>query len=147
MRYNLYETNQPRVDLAKELAYIQNYLDLERNRLEGQPVVITYNQSGDVAPYQVAPLLLIAFVENAFKHGVRGGDKNAFVRVQADVTDHRLVFMVENSVPPSRQVANDPVKKSGGVGLDNVRRRLGTLYPNQHELIISPDTTPTLCEL
>lgn len=138
MRYNLYETNQPRVDLAKELAYIQNYLDLERNRLEGQPVVITYTQSGNVEPYQIAPLVLIAFVENAFKHGVRGGDKNAFVRVQAHVTDHQFVFTVENSVPPNRQVANDPIKKSGGIGLDNVRRRLSTLYPGQHELLISP---------
>ncbi|MBO0948814.1 sensor histidine kinase [Fibrella forsythiae] len=138
MRYNLYETNQPRVDLAKELGYIQNYLELERNRLEGQQVRIEYEQTGEVTPYQIVPLLLIAFVENAFKHGVKGGRKNAYVRVKAEVAAQTLLFTVENSVPPKRQVVNDPIRKSGGVGLVNVRRRLGTLYPDQHELRISP---------
>ncbi|HEX9956177.1 MAG TPA: sensor histidine kinase [Fibrella sp.] len=147
MRYNLYETDQPRVDLARELAYIQNYLDLERNRLEGQQIAITYEQSGDVAAYRIAPLLLIAFVENAFKHGVRGSAKAAFVRVKADMTEQKLQFSVENSVPPRRQVANDPVKKTGGIGLDNVRRRLGTLYQNRHELIISPGDTMYLVRI
>ncbi|RYF70053.1 MAG: histidine kinase, partial [Cytophagaceae bacterium] len=138
MRYNLYETNLPRVDLAKELGYIQSYLKLERNRLEGQQVVIDYEQTGEVAACQIAPLLLIAFVENAFKHGVKGGRKKAYVRVKAEIVAQTLLFTVENSVPPNRQVADDPLRKSGGVGLQNVRRRLGSLYPDMHELRISP---------
>ncbi|MEZ0541524.1 sensor histidine kinase [Fibrella arboris] len=141
MRYNLYETNQPRVDLAKELGSIQSYLDLERNRLEGKEVVIDYEQVGEVATHQIAPLLLMAFVENAFKHGVKGGRKSAFVRIKAEVVAQTLLFTVENSVAPQRQLPANLIKKSGGVGLQNVRRRLGTLYPNQHALHISPGDT------
>ena len=137
MRYNLYETNQPLIALSKELDYIRNYLDLERNRLLGQNVLIDYNQSGDAELQQIAPLLLIAFVENAFKHGVRRTTKKAFVRVQATVTGVHFVFEVDNSVSPRRQQANDPVKRSGGIGLNNVRRRLDTLYPDRYELAIS----------
>ncbi|CCH00044.1 Inner membrane protein yehU [Fibrella aestuarina BUZ 2] len=139
MRYNLYETNQPRVALTSELAYIQNYLDLERNRLEGQPVEITYAQTGEATTHTIAPLLLIAFVENAFKHGVKGATKPAFVRVAVQVAGGQLLFTVENSVFPKRQsVSPDPVKQSGGIGLDNVRRRLQTLYPNRHSLTVTP---------
>ncbi|WP_375446250.1 sensor histidine kinase [uncultured Fibrella sp.] len=138
MRYNLYETNLPWVSLDKELAYIQNYLDLERNRLDGQPVLIEYTQTGEVDAYRIAPLLLIAFVENAFKHGVKRTSKPAYVRVSADMEANKLLFTVENSVPPKRQVAYDPIKKSGGVGLGNVRRRLDTLYRDRYELITLP---------
>ncbi|MBO0938942.1 histidine kinase [Fibrella sp. HMF5335] len=137
MRYNLYETNQPLICLSKELAYIGNYLDLERNRLSGQSVSIDYNQSGGADSFQIAPLLLIAFVENAFKHGVRGASKKAFVRVQAAIVNEQLVFVVENSVFPKRQIPNDPIKRAGGIGLANVRRRLDSIYPDRYELTVS----------
>ncbi len=136
MRYNLYETNQPLIALSKELAYIGNYLDLERNRLTGRSVIIDYCQSGGAGSHQIAPLLLIAFVENAFKHGVRGTSKKAFVQVSAVVAEEQLVFTVENSVSPKRQLNNDPVKRSGGVGLANVQRRLDTIYPDRYELTV-----------
>lgn len=137
MRYNLYETNQPLISLSKELAYIGNYLDLERNRLTGKSVVIDYQQSGDTEAHHIAPLLLIAFVENAFKHGVRGTTKKAFVRVQATIAKEQLVFTVENSVFPKRQQANDPVKRSGGIGLANVQRRLDSIYPDRYKLTVT----------
>lgn len=136
MRYNLYETDQPRIGLDKELAYIQNYLDLERNRLADQQVVIDYAQSGNPAAYQIAPLLLIAFVENAFKHGVKGASRPAYVQVSADITDGDLRFCVENSVP-ARRAAQKGVPKSGGVGLENVRRRLDALYTGLYKLDVS----------
>ena len=136
MRYNLYETNQPLIDLAKELAYIGNYLDLERNRLTGQNVAIDFKQSGGTEPYQIAPLLLIAFVENAFKHGVKGASKKAYVHVQADVVKEELVFRVENSIFPKRQVNGDPIKRSGGIGLVNVQRRLDSIYSNRYQLTV-----------
>jgi two-component system, LytTR family, sensor kinase len=136
MRYNLYETNQPLIALSKELAYIGNYLDLERNRLIGRSVIIDYCQSGGAGSHQIAPLLLIAFVENAFKHGVRGASKKAFVQVSAVVAEEQLVFTVENSVFPKRQLNNDPMKRSGGIGLANVQRRLDTIYPDRYELTV-----------
>lgn len=136
MRYNLYETDQPSIGLDKELAYIQNYLDLERNRLTDQNVVIDYEQKGNPAGYQIAPLLLIAFVENAFKHGIRGATLPAYVQVRAEVGEGDLVFKVENSVPPKRSVV-ERAPISGGVGLGNVRRRLDALYGGRYTLDVT----------
>lgn len=143
MRYNLYETDVEKITLDKELSYVQNYLDLERNRLSDQYVVIDYNQNGDPSTYQIAPLLLIAFVENAFKHGVKGATEPAYVQVSATITEGQLVFQVENSVPRKRKTAPveasaEPDRKSGGIGLGNVRRRLEALYKGRYELVVTP---------
>lgn len=143
MRYNLYETDVARIALDKELGYVQNYLDLERNRLSDQYVVIDYEQSGNPSAYQITPLLLIAFVENAFKHGVKGATESAYVQVSANVTAGQLVFRVENSVPHRREISTaEPLMgtttKSGGIGLGNVRRRLDALYKDRHELVVTP---------
>lgn len=140
MRYNLYETDQPRISLDKELAYIQHYLDLERNRLADQPVIIDYEQSGQPAHYQVAPLLLIAFVENAFKHGVKGAIQPAYVQVRAELDPTgRFVFTVENSLPQRQLTAAPTEVRSGGVGLANVRRRLEALYAGRYTLDTTAD--------
>ncbi|AQG80154.1 sensor histidine kinase [Spirosoma montaniterrae] len=143
MRYNLYEANVPRIDLEKELAYIQNYLSLERNRLLDEDVLIEYDQQGDPAPYTIAPLLLIAFVENAFKHGVKGAAEPAYVQVRAEIGSGVLLFEVENSLI-SRQIPESLIrnkgKKAGGVGLSNVRRRLDSLYAGRYELSLTPDS-------
>lgn len=136
MRYNLYETDLPRIALEKELTYIQNYLNLERNRLGDPYIVIDYEQTGDPAPYQIAPLLLITFVENAFKHGVRNSVAPAYVQVIADVTSQAFIFRVENSIPTSHPFAANP-KKSGGIGLTNVRQRLEALYADRYTLTIT----------
>lgn len=140
MRYNLYEADVPRIGLDKELAYIQNYLDLERNRLSGQGVSVDYAQTGDLEHYQIAPLLLIAFVENAFKHGVKGSSA-ACIEVTALVENGQFTFQVENSIAPKRQVpAGEAVTlpKAGGIGLGNVRRRLDALYKGQYKLTLTP---------
>ena len=137
MRYNLYETNLPTISLDKELDYIQNYLNLERNRLSDRYVVIDYEQSGDASAYQITPLLLITFVENAFKHGIKGAKKPAYVQIRADIMANQLVFRVENSVPEKLLVVADSDKKSGGIGLDNIRKRLAALYQDNHQLIIN----------
>ena len=146
MRYNLYESDVARIALDKELSYVQNYLDLERNRLSDQYVVIDYEQGGNPAAYQIAPLLLIAFVENAFKHGVKGATEPAYVQVSATVTNGQLVFRVENSVPHRQETSvteppADSAKKSGGIGLGNVSRRLEALYKARYELVVTPDET------
>ncbi|GAB4055046.1 hypothetical protein GCM10028810_65700 [Spirosoma litoris] len=144
MRYNLYETDLPKITLNKELAYIQNYLDLERNRLSDRYVVIDYEQNGQLEQYQIAPLLLIAFVENAFKHGLKGTTEPAYIQINADITAGKFVFRVENSIPAQRHII-DANMKSGGIGLGNVRRRLDILYNGQHELIThATETTYTI---
>ena len=145
MRYNLYETDVAKIALDKELGYIQNYLDLERNRLSDQYVVIDYEQSGNPSAYQIAPLLLIAFVENAFKHGVKGATEPAYVQVSATVIAGQFIFQVKNSVPRTREIpVTGPLvnldSKSGGIGLGNVRRRLDALYKDCYELVVTPDS-------
>lgn len=141
MRYNLYEADVARIGLDKELAYIQNYLNLERNRLSGQDISIDYAQRGQPGTCQIAPLLLIAFVENAFKHGMRGKLSAAYVEVYASIDAGRFTFQIENSLSAKRPEpgpAIAPVIKSGGIGLENVRRRLNALYKDQHELVVVP---------
>ena len=144
MRYNLYETNETYVALDKELNFLQNYLDLERNRLEGQGVRIDFVESGEATRYQIAPHLLVAFVENAFKHGVKGGNQSAYVQVMAIIEGEQLFFQVENSIPPKREAAPSSAK-SGGVGLGSVRRRLDAFYEGQYTLdVTETDETYTV---
>lgn len=145
MRYNLYESNVERITVAKELEFIQNYLLLERAR-HGQRVEISYTETGDFQHHQIAPLLLISLVENAFKHGASKTRDKAFVRVEAHLEGSTFTFRVENSVSPLTNPA--PQKpNSGGVGLVNTRKRLDLLYPDQHQLALNAGEQTYTAEL
>ena len=133
MRYMLYECNEPRVPLRKEINYLKNYLDLERLR-QRKGIQIDLEVTGNVADQMVAPLLLIPFLENSFKHGVNANIKDGFVKATLEVRDRSIHFTLENSkgsVMPSQVHGNRP---SGGIGLVNVRRRLKLLYPDSYSL-------------
>jgi two-component system, LytTR family, sensor kinase len=135
MRYMLYDCNEKRVMLSKEIAYLQNYLDLERLR-QGNVVDIKLSVEGLVSEQKIAPLLFIPFVENSFKHGVNhyisGG---AFVNVHLKVEGLKVDFTIENS-KPEKAPMSDPNRRSGGIGLVNVHRRLNLIYPKRYELKI-----------
>ncbi len=135
MRYMLYECNEPRVPLRKEINYLRNYLDLERLRQrDGIEIGLTVN--GTVTDQQLAPLLLIPFLENSFKHGVNTNLQGGFVKARLDVLPAAIHFDLENSkgsVMPSSPTGGRP---SGGIGLVNVRRRLELLYPGRYTLNI-----------
>ena len=137
MRYNLYEADVAMIALTDEIAYIENYLNLERMR-HASLVDVLFTADDDFSGYQIAPLVLIAFVENAFKHGL-GGSSTAYVLVDIQVEEGTFYFTVQNSLPPTKRIAS--VKKSGGVGLVNIKKRLALLYPDRHQLEISQ--TPT----
>lgn len=132
MRYMLYECNEKRVLLTKEIQYIHNYLDLERLR---QPVAadIRFTTEGRISEQLVAPLLFVPFLENSFKHGLNhhmhGG---GFVRLHLRVEGNHLDFSIENSKPERLPRQEHP--HSGGIGLANVRQRLKMLYPENHRL-------------
>jgi LytS/YehU family sensor histidine kinase len=139
MRYMLYECNERRVLLSREIQYINNYLDLERLR-QPEGATITFDVEGSVSDQTVAPLLFVPFLENSFKHGlnhtVNGG---GFVKLRLSAGPDTLLFTIENSkvdMFPGNQHS-----RSGGIGLVNVRQRLEMLYPGQHELSIenAPD--------
>ncbi len=135
MRYLLYESQDDKVLLEKELAFISAYIDLVKIKYGGN-VRLEVHISPVTAPYRVTPHLLIPFVENALKHGPERSRKNAWVTIDFNLEDDRLTFKVANGVHP--HIEKSPV---GGVGLANVRKRLDLHYPRNYDLQIEETET------
>jgi hypothetical protein len=121
MRYMLRDTSDGLVDLSEEVEYLENFLDLYRLRYPGR-MHASLTVTGDPAGHRVAPLLLVPFVENAFKHGVLD-DPATPVRMQLTLTSSAVAFTVEN------QRHDYHTDTTSGIGLRNLRRRLELLYP------------------
>lgn len=136
MRYMLYECNERRVHLAKEIHYLQNYLDLERLR-QPRDAEISFTVDGQVSEQLVAPLMFVPFVENSFKHGINHATAGGFVRMRLKVLGDDLEFVIENSKVDQMPRPSHP--RSGGIGLSNVRQRLELLYPDSYELEIKDE--------
>ncbi len=132
LRYMLYESNEHFVPLENEIEYLENYLELQKLR-SNQKVKIDFFVEGEVEGKQIAPMLFIPFVENGFKHGVKGEIDNAFIKIQLQATDNQLVFKSENN---KGQVDEVEPEKYRGIGLSNVKRRLELLYPERYKLNI-----------
>ncbi|HEX5625882.1 MAG TPA: histidine kinase [Saprospiraceae bacterium] len=137
MRYMLYECNEKEVSVAKEFGYIHNYMELEKLRYSAQ-ADISMTISEELMEHKVAPLLLIPFVENSFKHGLSASMEDAYIRIESYKEKDHLVFRVTNSKPQNLpgQVHQ---RKHGGVGLANVRKRLQLIYPDRHQLTIADE--------
>lgn len=139
MRYMLYECNDNKVDLANELQYLQNFIDLQKIRF-GENSYVNFEVEGIITNQQIVPLLLISFIENAFKHGV-ANDPKAPICLKITVDDGHLQFYMHNRKHLHNRDA------SGGIGLNNVKRRLKLLYPNQYHLNINDTVDTYTCEL
>ncbi|MCC9167679.1 sensor histidine kinase [Pontibacter harenae] len=137
MDYMLYDAAAAKVPLTKELSYIKNYIDLERMRY-GNRVAISYNEAGSVSGLSIAPLMLLPFVENAFKHGVSSENDDAWIRIDVKVGEHKLVLLVENSKGVGSRV-HSTREMAAGIGLKNVSRRLDLLYEEKHLLKIEDE--------
>jgi two-component system, LytTR family, sensor histidine kinase AlgZ len=135
MRYMIYESNHPRVLLDKEIEYLENYISLERLRLNGQ-TTINFQVLGDTSRVEIVPLILITFLENAFKHGVTNTSDASWINVIIDVKDNTLNYTVDNSKTPGTGVNSG----KSGIGLYNVNRRLDLLYKNNYELKVSDES-------
>jgi sensor histidine kinase YesM len=135
LRYQLYEMNGTSIPVEKEISYLEDYVDLQRLRKdERYDVSLTYSK--DVKGFCIEPLLLIPFVENAFKHLSSHGGKNNFVRLELVRSNGHFIFSAENSKDDVK--ATDPYS---GIGLNNVKRRLELLYPGKHELKIRDEAS------
>lgn len=132
MRYMLYETEEEKVSLEKEIDYLQSYIDLQQQRFS-KKVVINTNLNSPDKFYDIQPMLLIPFVENAFKHGT-GMIENAEINIDLKADKNWLYFTVSNKYNAASVEVKD---KSSGIGLVNVQRRLNLLYPLHHRLLIS----------
>jgi len=140
MRYALYETAESVVPLQKELQFIRDYVALEKTRA-AKRLDLTLELPDNTGEHlQIAPFILIAFVENAFKHGVENTSKRSWMRVVAQVDDVTLQLEVANSKPVNQSV------KPGGLGLENVRKRLTLLYP-AHKLRITDEPAEFIVQL
>lgn len=133
MRYVLYDSSTDKVSLADELAYIRDYIGLSKLRYADSEVRAHVSVTGDPEKCYIAPMLLIPFVENAFKHGVRP-EKDSFVGIIVDCSGGRLVFLCTNRVFDSK-----PADSPRGIGLNNVRGRLDLLYKGDYKLDITED--------
>lgn len=139
MRYMIYESNDRWVSLSKEIEYVQSYIELQKLRFkDGASIVMNLN--GEIDNQQIVPLILISFVENAFKHGV-ANDPADPIMINLIANQKILHFSIRNRKKESNK---DMV---GGVGLNNVERRLQLLYPERYKLNIVNSQTHYTSEL
>lgn len=131
MRYMIYDSNHPKVPLTREIEYMQNYIDLEKLRLNNE-VPIRFEVHGNVKDVMITPLVLITFLENAFKHGVSNDKPGTWITIRIDIENGQCTYTVENSKLPTAQVKNANGKS--GIGLQNVKRRLELSYPDHYLL-------------
>ncbi|GAB2564619.1 sensor histidine kinase [Spirosoma areae] len=137
LSYMLYDCNASTVLLQKEIAFMRNYIGLEQLRY-GDRLDMSITISGDYENKLIAPLLLVPFLENAFKHGTSEQLEQAWMHIDLSVQDNVLKFKVINS----RETASHDDAYVGGIGLQNVQKRLQLLYADSHELrIVAEDET------
>lgn len=131
LRYQLYECNVEKIELDRELNYIKNYIDLQKSRID-ERIRVTFCDDRINGNLKIAPLLLITFIENAFKYvGFNEGRNNA-IDITIRNNEESLIFNVINT----RDLCINQVEKSSGLGIANAKRRLELLYPGRHELKI-----------
>lgn len=135
MRYVLYQSNEFKVPLQKELEFIQNYVALQKIRYSDN-YSISFIVNGAVNGQTVAPLLLIDFIENAFKHGLDRRFNDGQVKIEINLSKSAFDFNVKNS----KGLGEDGhINKTNGIGLSNIKRRLELMYPGNYALDIKDD--------
>ena len=133
MRYMLYESNETFVMVSQEIDYLNGFIELETLRYPGE-IFVDFILEGDVNGKRMAPLLLIAFVENSFKHGQLNSPETP-ITIRLSIADERLHFGISNTIATHQR------DQTGGVGLKNVERRLALLYPGKHQMRIWQEGT------
>jgi len=133
LRYQLYECNDRQIPLRHEVAYIENFVGLEKLRQNDNVTVSLQVNQSPPGPLGIAPFVLMTFVENAFKHVSKHTDRDNWIRINLNLQHRELDFSIANSA------AAEPVSEAvhySGIGLKNVRRRLDLIYPGQYNLDI-----------
>jgi len=131
MRYTLKETQHEFIPLEKEIGYIENYIDLQRVRFDNS-VKFSYKIEGNYSDKQIAPLLLIPFIENAFKHGVNS-EQNSNIEISISIKANELNLQVFNNKVKMEKNGED----KSGMGIENTKHRLLLIYPSRHLLTIT----------
>ncbi len=135
LHFVLYECSVDKYPIQKELSFIKNYIELEKLRY-GKRLRIALIEDMEHTEFEIAPLLLFPFIENSFKHGASKKANDVWIKIHIATKPQSLVFAVENN-KKADQVVNPQI--SGGIGLENVQKRLDIQYPKQHTLSIRSD--------
>lgn len=132
MRYMIYDASKDHVPLKKEIEYMNDYIHLESIRLN-QSFTLNFDISGNINEIEIAPLILITFLENAFKHGVSDQAADCWININLAVSENSIHYRVAN-----RKVGQGTAQRlKSGFGLENVKKRLLLSYPGKHELRIT----------
>ncbi|RYY13570.1 MAG: hypothetical protein EOO04_31680 [Chitinophagaceae bacterium] len=133
LRYQLYECNEEQIPIEQELHYLESYVELQRLRKSHRHAIV-FKTDPSVRNFQIAPLLLLPFVENAFKHLSNHTDSLNEVELDLSRRNGSFIFKIKNTVSGARGIAT-----SSGIGLKNVQRRLELLYQDRYDLAIRSD--------
>lgn len=137
MRFMLHENNQAFIRMDREIEYLKNYISLQKLRTQSSPEIsIETHINGQHCQHQIAPMLLIPFVENAFKHGISLKERS-WIFINLHCTEKEIVFEVRNSMHPRQD--NDPENERSGIGFKNVLERLKLIYPGKHRISVNGD--------
>lgn len=131
MRYVVTESSSDFVPLEKEIKYINDYIALQRLRLD-KCIRLSYSVTGSTSGKQIVPIMLIPFIENAFKHGVNP-DEDSQILISIEMNENSVFLIVENNKVHTQQKLNE----KSGYGIENTQNRLALMYPNKHNLIIT----------
>lgn len=132
LRYMLYECKEEFVQLKQEISNLENFTKLSELQIEDRGT-INFSQEGDLLNFKIAPLILVVFVENAFKHSQASLSEDIMIDINIHISDNgKLVFSCKNNFHPSMNTES----LSKGIGLENVKKRLDLIYPQAHTLSI-----------
>lgn len=133
MRYMIYDSNVDKIEVEKEIDFIRNYINLQKMRFSADlPVKVNFSVNGHYTGYRIAPLILIPFIENAFKYGVKL-EQQSEILLKMNFQNGVMEFITSNSVFKNGQVVDI---KNSGIGIENTQKRLSILYPHNHKLCI-----------
>ncbi len=135
MSYTLYESDTDKVQLSKELTFVQNYFELEKMRYPNKENITLELPNYDCSNFMIAPLLTFTFIENAFKYGLKN-KKNPFLHLKIELKNDVFVFHLQND-----KMIEEISHKAGGIGTENAKKRLQLLYPSKHHLTIHDKET------
>jgi two-component system, LytTR family, sensor kinase len=135
LRHIIYDSERDFIPLEKEVQMIRNYIELQNLRTT-KPKQIKLEIEGDFNGKSIAPMVMLPFIENSFKHGLKGGAENAFVNIRIKVFSKSLNLEIENS----KGKAVEPESLNRGIGVENVKKRLDLIYPGRHKLKIKDES-------
>ncbi len=137
MRFMLHENNLDRIDMSREIEYLKNYIALQKLRTQSSAeIIIEDNINGQNCNHTIAPMLVIPFVENAFKHGISLKEKS-WIKINLHCDEKNILFEVRNSM--HQRPDNDPEKEKSGIGFKNVLERLKLIYPGRFQVAVNDD--------